>query len=83
MCRSSCLRQNGAVSSHPRPPKRVKDKALLAELHLELVNEPCDRCEERAGVALHHKAFKSQGGSDVRENLEWLCQPCHDEAHGL
>ncbi len=55
----------------------------MAELHLELVNEPCDRCEERAGVALHHKAFKSQGGSDVRENLEWLCQPCHDEAHGL
>lgn len=67
----------------PKPQKRIKNPALMAALHLELVGEPCERCEERRGVALHHKTFRSQGGGDERENLEWLCRPCHDEAHGL
>lgn len=51
--------------------------------HLEMLGEPCERCELRAGVSIHHKKFRSQGGSDVRENFEWLCQLCHDRAHGL
>ena len=67
----------------PRPPKRLKDPALMRELHLELAGEPCERCEERPGTGLHHKVFRSQSGSDTRENLEWLCEPCHDGAHGL
>lgn len=69
--------------SDPKPPKQIKDAELMAVMHLELVGEPCERCEERVGVALHHKSFRSQRGSDVRENLEWLCESCHDEAHGL
>jgi 5-methylcytosine-specific restriction endonuclease McrA len=67
----------------PRPEKRRRDPDLLRQLHLELVNEPCDRCGLRAGVQLHHKRFRSQAGDDARNNLEWLCAPCHDEAHGL
>lgn len=55
----------------------------MARLHLELAGEPCDRDCGRIGVALHHKVFRSRGGSDERDNLEWLCRPCHDEAHGL
>lgn len=55
----------------------------MRRLHLELVNEPCERCGLRAGVALHHRTFRSHSGHDRRENLEWLCQSCHDEAHGL
>lgn len=69
----------------PKPLKRVKDKALMKRLHLELAGEPCEGpCEGiRPGVLLHHKTFRSHGGGDVRENLAWLCRPCHDEAHGL
>lgn len=67
----------------PRPERRLKDPDLLKRLHLELAGEPCERCEERPGVELHHKTFRSHSGSDVRENLEWLCDPCHDSAHGL
>lgn len=55
----------------------------MRQLHLELVNEPCERCGLRAGVMLHHRTLRSQGGDDTRENLEWLCPSCHDDAHGL
>lgn len=71
------------ASPDPRPPKRVRDKDLMKRLHLELAGEPCDRDCGRIGAALHHKRYRSQSGGDVRENLEWLCHPCHDEAHGL
>ena len=69
--------------SDPRPAHRTKDVDLMKRMHLELQGEPCDRECGRIGVSLHHKVFRSQGGSDVRDNLEWLCGPCHDEAHGL
>jgi 5-methylcytosine-specific restriction endonuclease McrA len=41
-------------------------------------------CEECGGVAvdIHHKKFKSQGGTDDVENLIALCRKCHDRAHG-
>lgn len=70
-------------SPDPKPPKRVRDPDLLRELHLELVGEPCEACELRVGAQLHHVVFRSQGGSDTRENLRWLCPSCHDMAHGL
>ena len=59
----------------PKPDRRVRDAALLRQMHLELLNEPCERCEARVGVALHHKRFRSQGGDDSRENLSWLRPP--------
>jgi 5-methylcytosine-specific restriction endonuclease McrA len=69
--------------SDPRPPKRIKDPALLARLHLEYAGEPCMFCERRPGTQLHHIISRAQGGDDVRENLAWLCVYCHDEAHGI
>ena len=67
----------------PKPAKRIKDPALMKRLHLELEGEPCDRDCGRIGVALHHKVFRSHGGGDTRDNLEWLCRFHHDSAHGL
>lgn len=69
--------------SFPKPAKREKDPDLMKRLHLELVNEPCDRCGLRPGTQLHHRRFRSQSGGDSRANLDWLCPACHDEAHGL
>jgi predicted CXXCH cytochrome family protein len=51
--------------------------------HLEMMGEPCERCERAIGVSIHHRTHRSQRGSDVRENFEWLCARCHDRAHGL
>ena len=30
----------------------------------------CDKCKERLAVDIHHKVFKSQGGTDDITNLE-------------
>lgn len=40
-------------------------------------------CEARPGVHVHHRVFRSQGGSDIPENLQWLCHVCHDSVHGI
>ncbi len=75
--------QDMANSPDPKPPKRIKDPDLMRRLHLELRGEPCELCEQRPGVALHHKVLRGRGGPDARENLAWLCRPCHDLIHGV
>lgn len=65
----------------PRPRKRIVDKALMKQLHLELRGMPCENCEQRSGTALHHIKFRSRGGDDVRENFLWVCAIC-DADHG-
>jgi 5-methylcytosine-specific restriction endonuclease McrA len=67
--------------SDPKPPKRVRDPEALKRFRLEHANEPCDMCEMRVGVDSHHRVYRSRGGSDVPENLVWLCRPCHDDIH--
>ena len=69
--------------SDPKPPSRKIDRGLASRLRLEYANEPCQMCERRPGVHLHHVKFRSQGGDDARDNLRWLCIHCHEEAHGI
>ncbi len=69
------------MSSDFKSPGRVKDPDALKRFRLEHVFEPCDLCENRVGVHVHHKTFRSQGGDDVEENLLWLCRVCHDDIH--
>lgn len=37
----------------------------------------------RVAVDIHHKKFKSQGGTDDINNLVALCRECHKKAHHL
>jgi hypothetical protein len=44
----------------------------------------CARCGKQdyvINMELHHKVFRSQGGSDEPENLEPLCHDCHFKIH--
>ena len=41
----------------------------------------CDHCGSRTGVALHHKKFRSRGGSNDPINLVPLCLKCHADVH--
>ena len=66
-----------------KPSPRIKDPEALKHFRLAHVNEPCEMCERRPGVHVHHVVFRSQGGGDVEGNLRWLCGACHDEAHGV
>ncbi len=69
--------------SDPRPPKRVRDANVLKAFRLEMQGEPCQDCELRPGVHVHHVVFRSQSGNDERSNLAWLCAACHDARHGI
>lgn len=42
----------------------------------------CEKCGSVA-VDIHHIKYKSQGGTDDRDNLIALCRDCHNEAHGV
>jgi 5-methylcytosine-specific restriction endonuclease McrA len=68
-------------ASDPKPPARIRDPELLARFRFERLGEPCEMCERRPGTEAHHAHYRSRGGSDVYENLIWLCRPCHDSIH--
>ena len=72
-----------AFVNDPKPERRVKDSTALRRFRLEHIGEPCEWCEMRPGVQAHHVQFRSQRGSDVDENLLWVCLICHGELHGL
>lgn len=71
------------MTPDPRPKKRVKDPEALRRFRLEMAGEPCQDCELRPGVHVHHVKFRSQGGDDLPGNLAWLCIICHDARHGI
>jgi len=41
----------------------------------------CTRCGSSENIESHHIIFKSQGGSDDKENRKDLCKACHDYEH--
>ena len=40
----------------------------------------CEKCGQVA-VDIHHKKYKSQGGTDDIDNLIALCRKCHSDIH--
>ena len=71
------------VPSDWKPEKRIKDPGAIRRFRLERYGEACERCQRHAGIHAHHTIFKSQGGHDREDLLEWLCGQCHDAAHGI
>jgi len=67
----------------PKPQKHVRNPDLLKEFRMQHILEPCEVCEMRVGIHVHHRVFRSQGGGDEWENLQWLCSSCHSGAHGI
>ena len=41
----------------------------------------CERCSSRSDLEWHHRIPWSEGGDDSPENLQVLCQPCHQAEH--
>lgn len=67
-------------SADPKPKKRVRDRELMKQLHLD--RGVCCLCENyHPSSHLHHVYPRGQGGDDVRENLVFLCFRCHDRIH--
>ena len=43
----------------------------------------CAMCSSVNGLQIHHIIKRSQGGSDMPDNLIALCWKCHAVAHGM
>jgi HNH endonuclease len=70
------------MPADPKPRKRLRDPDALRRYRLEMLGQPCEVCEERAGTDAHHVTFRSRGGDDTPDNLVWLlCRFCHDDVH--
>jgi hypothetical protein len=41
----------------------------------------CSRCDRTENLEKHHIKFKSRGGTDDPNNLQFLCKDCHDLLH--
>jgi 5-methylcytosine-specific restriction endonuclease McrA len=71
------------VPSDFKTGKPVRDPELLRRFRADHLYELCYMCGMRPGIHVHHRVKRSQGGSDVPENLVWLCGGCHDGEHGI
>ena len=58
-----------------------KQYKLLKEKVSKRDKNICQLCYKYTKASPHHVIFRSQGGSDVIENLITLCHKCHTELH--
>ena len=42
----------------------------------------CALCDSATGLQIHHIVHRSEGGSNLPQNLITLCWKCHAVAHG-
>lgn len=72
-----------AWAKKPTPTKRITGRKLQA-LRVELFrsNPLCVECERQGRVTLatqrDHIQSLAEGGADDGDNVQGLCQPCHD-----
>ena len=60
----------------PQPYEQVRKQVLHRD------GWKCQCCGSRSNLEVHHKEFRSQGGSDSEQNLITLCLKCHANCHG-
>ncbi len=51
------------------------------QLKDKITNRECSACGSLELLELHHIVPKQYGGSDIIDNLQWLCKKCHMEKH--
>lgn len=59
----------------------------IYRLHCLIVLEQhgwtCSRCHEVKQLQIHHKTYRSHGGTHMIDNLEPVCWDCHHVIHRL
>jgi hypothetical protein len=58
------------------------NKKAIRERQIREVGYECGACPSRVALQLHHKTYKRLG-AELVEDLEWLCNKCHKEAHKI
>lgn len=60
--------------------ERTRGRKWLRLRHVVLVEEPvCMVCDRKPSTQVDHIKPVSKGGTDVRDNLQGICNDCHDE----
>jgi 5-methylcytosine-specific restriction endonuclease McrA len=54
---------------------------MHGELVCQMHDWRCARCRRPRGLQIHHRRFRSHGGTHRPENLEPVCWECHDRIH--
>jgi 5-methylcytosine-specific restriction endonuclease McrA len=72
------------------PLRKVSKKQAKRNRELAKIPPPenglCQNCgkpPDFRGLQKHHKIFRSQGGSDLINNIEFLCGYCHSLRHNI
>jgi 5-methylcytosine-specific restriction endonuclease McrA len=39
----------------------------------------CEDCNQWKALTPDHRKKRSQGGQHTKENIDWVCWPCHDK----
>lgn len=60
--------------------ERTTGRKWMRMRHVVLVEEPvCKICGRKASRQVDHIIPLSKGGTDTRDNLQGVCDDCHDE----
>ncbi len=56
--------------------------AAIRDVKLACAAHKCERCGKRARLDVHHLTYDRFGGDERMTDLQVLCRPCHNKAHG-
>ena len=49
---------------------------------LDIYNHKCAVCGDTEDLQVHHLTYERFGGDERTTDLQVLCKPCHEKAHG-
>jgi 5-methylcytosine-specific restriction endonuclease McrA len=60
--------------------KLIKEAVIDGRIELidEVVVGVCEDCKKLKPLDPDHRLKRSQGGSNDKENIDWVCRKCHD-----
>lgn len=56
--------------------------AAIRDAKLSIAAYECEKCGARDSLHVHHLTYDRFGGDERMTDLQVLCRPCHNQAHG-
>ena len=55
---------------------------VIRDAKLAIARHRCEKCGARKTLDVHHLTYDRFGGDERMTDLQVLCRPCHNKAHG-
>ena len=75
------LRQHRRRAEYKRY-MRSDEWAAIRDVKLSIAAYECEKCGSRDSLHVHHLTYDRFGGDERMTDLQVLCRPCHNQAHG-